>query len=366
MKEVRLGVIGTGSMGKTHVRDVLEGKVKGCRVTAICDTDPAALAFFPGLKHFADSGRLIRSGEVDAVLVATPHYSHTTIGIDALENGLHLLVEKPLSVHVNDCRRLIAAHTDKTRVFAVDFMFRSESPWIKLRHMIQSGELGEIQRILWTNTDWFRPDYYFSTGGWRGTWAGEGGGVLVNQCPHNLDIWQWLFGMPSSLRAFCGLGKRHPVEVDDEVTAYMEYPHGATAVFITGTGEAPGSNRLEVAGDRGRVVLEDREIHFSRNETGAREFLRTSPDAYAAPAVWEAEVPVRFEGGTHHGVVQNFVDAILHGTPLFAPGEEGIHAVELANAMLYSSLKGKSVEFPLDGDAFERELKGLRDGKKSG
>ncbi len=252
MQEVRLGIVGVGAMGSTHAKAASLGQIRRCRLTAVCDIDPRAMQPYTQAKHYTDSAALIRSGEVDAVLVATPHYFHTTIGIDALTNGLHLLTEKPLSVHKKDCERLIAAHTDKSRVFAIMFMFRTETPWIKLRQIVASGELGQIRRIHWLNTAWFRPDSYFASGAWRGTWKGEGGGVLTNQCPHHLDIWQWIFGMPQSIRAFCPLGKYHDIEVEDEVTAYMEYADGCTGVFITGTGEAPGTDRLEVAGTRQR------------------------------------------------------------------------------------------------------------------
>jgi predicted dehydrogenase len=359
MKEVRLGVIGVGAMGSTHTRYTLEGKVRSCRLAAICDSDPKALAAFPGVKHFSESEKLIRSGEVDAVIVATPHYGHTSIGIDALNNGLHLLVEKPLSVHVNDCKRLIAAHKDKSKIFAIMFMYRSETPWMKLRQIIQSGELGRIQRMHWTTTEWFRPDSYFGSAPWRGSWKGEGGGILTNQCPHDLDLWQWLFGMPKSIRAFCGFGKYHKIEVEDEVTAFMEYEDGRTGTFIAGTAEAPGTNRMEIMAERGKLVLESRKIRWIRNELSATEFMRKSPDFYEAPPAWEMDISVPFSGGSHQEIAQNFVDAILQGKPLVAPAEEGIRAVELANAMLYSSMTGQTLNLPLDADAYEKKLKEL-------
>jgi predicted dehydrogenase len=358
VKEVRLGIIGVGSMGTTHAKAAMQGDIKRCRLAAVCDVDPKKMEPYAAEK-FSDSAQLIRSGLVDAVTIATPHYFHTTIGIDALQNGLHVLTEKPLSVHKKDGERLIAAHTDKSKVFAIMFMFRTETPWLKIRQLLQEGQLGKLQRIHWTNTDWFRPDSYFASGAWRGTWAGEGGGVLTNQCPHHLDIWQWLFGMPSKVRAFCGFGKYHAIDVEDEVTAYMEYPDGCTGTFITGTGEAPGTNRMEIVGTLGRLVLQDRKLHFTRNEMPAPDLARSSQDYYGAPPVWEAEIPVPFAGGTHNGITQNFVDAILDGTPLVAPAAEGIRAVELANAMVYSALTEQTVSLPMDADAYEKKLKEL-------
>ena len=361
MKEVRIGVIGTGGMGSYHAWNILDGNIKGARVAAVCDIVPGHMdQFGDKCKKFTDSRELIRSGEVDAVIIATPHYFHTTLGIDALSNGLHTLVEKPISVHKADCERLIAAHTDKNVVFSAMFNQRTDPHYIKLRQLLQSGELGEITRVNWIITTWFRTQAYYNGGGWRATWKGEGGGVLLNQCPHQLDLMQWLFGMPKTLRAFCDIAKWHDIEVEDNVTAYMTYPNGATGVFITTTGEAPGTNRLEVCGDRGRIIVEDGKITWTRNEVGQAEFLRTSKERFAKPPVWNIDVPVGKDCGPQHtGIIQNFIDAILHGAPLIAPAEEGIRSVELANAMLYSSMKDKTVEFPLDGVDFEKMLKEL-------
>lgn len=364
MKEVRLGIVGVGNMGQYHVQSALQGKISRCRLTAICDTDTAQMAAFPTVKQFTDSAAMIRSGEIDAILISSPHYSHTTIGIDAFKNGLHVLTEKPLSVHKNDCERLIAAHTDKSKVFGIMFMSRTEPAWKKLKQLITSGALGTINRIHWEITDWFRTDTYYASGGWRATWKGEGGGILSNQCPHNLDMWQWLFGMPSKITGFCNFGKRHAIEVEDEVTAYMEYENGCTAVFTATTGEAPGTNRLEIAAEMGKVVVEHGKIHFTRNEIPATEALRTSTDAYNPPPNWEIDIPTPGHGGAHNEVTQKFIDAILDGTPLIARAEDGLRAVELANAMVYSSLIKQTVSLPLDGDAYEKKLMELIAGSK--
>ncbi len=358
MKKVRLGVIGIGNMGTFHARSALEGKIPGCELAAVCDADPDALKKFGEVKGFTDSAELIRSGTVDAVLVATPHYGHTTIGIDALENGLHLLLEKPISVHKADCERLIAARKKNPElVFAAMFNQRTVPSYRKVRDLIKNGELGEIRRINWIITTWFRTEHYYASGGWRATWSGEGGGVLLNQCPHQLDLFQWIFGMPARVTSHCGFGKFHNIEVEDDVTAYLEYADGTTAVFVTNTGESPGTNRLEAVGERGRLVIENEQLHFLRNEVPMSEFRRTSDKAFAKPPVWDISIPVTEEAGQQHNVItSNFVDAILNGTDLIAPAEEGIHSVELANAMLYSAFQDKTVELPLDGAAYEAVL----------
>ncbi len=358
MKHVRIGVIGIGNMGTSHATRLHQGEVKRCELTAVCDTNPAKMAGFEGkVKTFESSEELIRSGEVDAVIIATPHYSHTTIGIDALENGLHVLVEKPISVHKADCERLIAAHANTKQVFSAMFQMRTYPLYKKVKQLIDSGELGAIHRINWIITAWFRSEMYYASGGWRATWKGEGGGVLLNQCPHNLDLFQWYFGMPSRVHGFCRFGHFHNIEVEDDVTAYLEYEDGKTAILVATTGETPGTNRLEIAAERGRLVVEDDRISFLRNETPTTEFSQTTQSAFGRPGVWKVEIPTAPQrGAPHMTIVANFVEAILDGAPLIAPAEDGIHSVELANAILHATFTGKPAEMPLDAAAYEKAL----------
>ncbi len=359
MDKVRMGVIGVGGMGSHHATYILKGEVNRAELAAVCDIDEGKLKPFGAVKTFTDSAELIRSGLVDAVLIATPHYAHTTIGIDAMQNGLHVLTEKPIAVHKADAERMIDAHKANPKlVFSAMFNLRTQPIWQKLKQLIDSGEVGELTRVNWIVTDWFRTQAYYASGGWRATWSGEGGGILLNQCPHNLDLMQMLFGMPSRIRAFMRFGGKHDIEVEDEVTAYLEYPNRATGVFIAGTGEAPGTNRLEIAGERGKVVVEGGKIAFTRNETPMTEFSRTAKAGFGKPPVWHIDVPFG-QGGGHKFITQNFVDAILDGTPLIAPAEEGIKSVEMATSMTYSQLKDVTVELPLDSAAYEATLKDL-------
>jgi len=363
-KGLRIGVVGMGNMGNTHARNLLDGKIPRVKLTAVCDVNPDKLEVDPEIKTFTDSKALIRSGEVDAVLIATPHYSHTIIGIDALQNGLHVLVEKPISVHKADCERLIAAHQNKNQVFAAMFNQRTDLYYQKIRSLVKSGELGEIRRVNWIITNWFRTEAYYASGGWRATWGGEGGGVLLNQCPHNIDLFWWIFGMPKRVRAFCSFGRYHNIEVEDDVTAYFEFPNGATGVFITSTGEAPGTNRLEITGERGKLVYENDELRFTRNEVEMTRFSKTASGGFATPPVWNVRIPANGHGGQHNEILKNFADAILDKTPLLAPANEGIYSVELANSIVYSALQNKTVELPLDAASYERQLKKLIAGSK--
>jgi predicted dehydrogenase len=353
---VRFGIVGLGLMGSQHARMLLEEKIPRAQLTAVFDVNPEAAKRFPGVRAFATSDELFRSGEVDAVLIATPHFAHAPEGIAALQAGLHVLVEKPLAVHTSDCERLLAAHRPGRQIFAEMFNQRTDPLYAKLRELIMGGELGALRRIQWTVTDWFRPAAYYRADGWRATWAGEGGGVLLNQCPHNLDLWQWLFGMPDRVRAFAGIGRYHDIEVEDDVTAWFGYRDGTTGVFIASTGEAPGTNRLEVAAERGRIVVEHGRLSFTQNDVPMSEFSRTTAGAFDRPPSREVDIAIDGQAAQHAGIITNFVDAILDGAPLLAPASEGVRSVELANAMLLSSFADETIALPLDGARYEAWL----------
>ncbi len=355
--EVHLGIIGLGVMGNMHAQNALQRKVTGLRLTAVADSNPEALKQFgEDVLKFNDATAMMDSGAIDAVLIATPHFSHPLLGIAALERGLHVLTEKPIAVHKADAERLAAAWTNHKLIFGAVFNQRCNPVYSKLKQLIDTGELGAIQRINWIITDWYRTDAYYRSGNWRATWRGEGGGVLLNQCPHNLDLWQWLFGMPSKITAHCQFGRFHPIEVEDAVTAMLDYPGGATGVFITSTGEAPGVNRLEVAADRGHVVIENGQMTFQRTEHSVAGHTRTCAQSFTKPDCWEIKIPAAELTNGHIEILQNFADAILDGKPLIAPATEGVFSVELANAMLHSAFTAAPVILPLDSAAYQTEL----------
>ena len=362
MNKIRFGIIGMGNIGKQHADYLLAGKVSRAELTAIVSTVPAKRESYAarGLKVFGDAGELFRSGSVDAVIIATPHFQHPELGAAAFAAGLHAMMEKPIAAHKADAERIIAAHREHPRlVFAAMFQMRAESRFQKMRALIHSGRLGKIVRTNWISTDWFRTETYYASSGWRATWRGEGGGVLINQALHNLDMLAWLCGQPVRVRGFCQFGKFHDIEVEDDVTAYLEWADGATGTFITSTGEAPGANRLEIAGTRGKLVLEADKLTLTNNVTDALEFSRTATLGFVKPEATSEEISFTPAESPHATLLQNFVDAILDGAPLLAPGVEGIQSIELANAMVYSSLLGQTVALPLDGAAWERKLNEL-------
>lgn len=366
MTKVRLGLIGLGNIGQHHAAYLSAGKVTRAELVAVSDAVPAKLEKYKPLKVFNDAEALIRSGLVDAVIIATPHFQHTTLGIAALQQGLHVMVEKPISAHKADAERLIAVHQRNPKlVFAGMFQLRAEPRYIKIQNLIRSGELGQVVRMSWIMTDWFRTEAYYASGGWRATWKGEGGGVLLNQCLHNLDVLQWLLEMPKRVRGFCQLGRFHDIEVEDNVSAYFEFANGATGTFVSSTGETPGTNRFELAGTRGKLVLERDQLHFTRNETDMLQFSKSARLGFAKPDIWQVEIPFENAANGHAALMQNFVNAILDGEPLIAPGAEGIHSVELANVILYSSLIGQTVNLPMDSAAYEAKLNELIAGSKT-
>jgi predicted dehydrogenase len=356
MGSVRCGVIGLGNMGSFYAEHLANDDIAHASLTAVCDHNPARLEKWPNAEKFADPEELLKSDLVDAVIIATPHYAHTTIGIMALEQGLHVLVEKPISVHKSDAVKLIAAHRNPKQIFAAMFNQRTDNYFLKIKDLITRGELGELRRVNWIITNWFRSDAYYASSAWRATWAGEGGGVLLNQCPHQLDMLCWLVGTPSKVEAHCHFGKYHDIEVEDEVTAYLEYPNGCTGVFITSTGEAPGTNRLEVCGEKGKVVFENDKLIFFRNKEPMSEFSRTSPDKFATPALTVEEFSGLDHGDQHLGIIRNFVAAITDGAGLIAPAEQGLASVELANAMLLSSFEHRAVDLPINAEVYATHL----------
>lgn len=362
MDKIRIGIIGMGNIGKHHAGYLLKGAAGRCELAAVCSTSPGKLASYKdqGLKVYGDAKELITAKGIDAVIIATPHYQHTGLGIAAFEAGKHVMVEKPISAHKADAEKLIAAARKHPKfVFGGMFQLRTEPRYKKIQKLIQDGDLGDIVRVSWIITDWYRTEAYYASGGWRATWKGEGGGVLLNQCLHNLDVLQWLCGMPTKVRSFAQLGRYHNIEVEDNVTAYLEYENGATGVFITSSGEAPGTNRFEIAGTKGKIVLENNRLTFTRNELDMIEHCRTSQAGFLKPEVWNVEIPFTDAATPHATLMTNFADAILDGKPLIAPGEEGMGSVELANVMLYSSLVDQTINMPLDGAAFETKLNEL-------
>lgn len=353
MEKIRLGIIGVGNMGSSHIKNINAGKCPEIEVAAVADRRESrrewAKENVPAAKIFNEGDDLIKSGVCDAVLIATPHYQHPTLAQMAFENGLHVMVEKPAGVYTLQVRDMMAVadqHPDKT--FGMMFNQRTNCVYRKLKEMLEQGELGQIKRVSWLITDWYRTQNYYDSGAWRATWAGEGGGVLMNQCPHQLDLLTWLCGLPKTVRAFCHNGKWHDIEVEDDVTCYMEFENGATGVFVTTTGDAPGTNRLEISGTRGKIVCENNKLIFDKLETDERQWCVTCEGGFEKPPMQTIEVETDGENIQHPAVLNAFAGNILRGEKLVADGREGINGLMLANAMFLSSWTNETVSLPID------------------
>ena len=366
MDKVRFGIVGFGNMGTGHAKNLLEGKIENAVLTAICDIDPKKFELLDEkyrgqVKTFTDAEEMFKSGEVDCVQICTPHYSHTDLAILAMDCGLHCIVEKPADVYTLQVKKLIERNKTNDKVLGIMFNQRTNPSFKKMRQLIKDGVLGEIKRTNWIITNWYRTQLYYDSGSWRATWAGEGGGVLYNQAPHNLDLFQWITGMmPSKVRAFCHFGKWHDIEVEDDVTCYCEYPNGATGVFITTTADAPGTNRFEITGTKGKLIYDADEgtLKLTTLKIDERVHCFETEEPFKAPPKNET-VTVEVDGDNlqHVGICNNVVRAILNGEELYAPAEDGLKGVMLANAMLLSSWLDKEIELPFDDELFYEELK---------
>ena len=366
-KVVRYGIIGLGNQGNGYARNLFgQGKIKEYAVlSAVCDTNPAKLEALKNsdldttnIAFFSDYKEMLDSGLCDAVIVVTPHYQHPEMVIECLNRGIHAISEKPAGVYTKQVREMNEVAEKSDALFAMMFNQRTNCVYRKMREMIAEGAIGELQRVTWIITDWFRTQSYYDGGSWRATWDGEGGGVLFNQCPHQLDLVQWVVGkLPKSVSAFCQYGKWHDIEVEDEVTAYFEYDNGATGVFITTTGETPGTNRFEVSGTGGKLLCEGNKLIYYKNAVDSAEHSRTCEQGFKRPEFEVIEVETDGEYLQHKGIINNLAAAILGKEPLFVNGTEGIAGVELMNAISLSGWKnGAKVTLPVDEDEYLAEL----------
>ncbi len=354
---LKLGIIGVGNIGSSHVERVIKGECPGVTIAAVADRRESrrtwAKGYAPDAQIFVEGSDLIASGVCEAVLIATPHYQHPTLAQEAFEHGLHVLCEKPAGVYTLQVRDMIAAADKRPDlVFGMMFNQRTNCVYRKMKEMIDGGEIGEIKRMSWLVTDWYRTQYYYDSGAWRATWAGEGGGVLLNQCPHQLDLLQWLCGLPAKVHAFAHEGKWHDVEVEDDVTAYLEFPNGATGVFITTTGDAPGTNRLEVTGTKGTLICDYEGLIFKKLSADEREWCVTCPEGFRKPDCEIITVETDGANPQHSGVLNAFAAAIESGAPLVADGREGINGLMLSNAIHLSAWTGETVTLPIDEQKF--------------
>ena len=364
MEKVRFGIVGCGNMGTGHARNFREGKIEKGVLTAVCDINPNKFKHFrknfgDKIAYFDSAEEMYESGLCDCVMICTPHYSHPELSILALDHDLHCIVEKPAGVYTLQVKEMLARAEKSDKILGIMFNQRTNPAFKTMKKMIADGKIGEIKRTNWIITDWYRTQYYYDTGAWRATWAGEGGGVLYNQAPHQLDLFQWIIGMsPSKVHAFCHYGKWHDIEVEDDVTCYVEYPNGATGVFITTTADAPGTNRFEVTGTLGKLVFENNKLFYTELLKDERIHCKEADKGFEMPeSLPTVEIELTGDNPQHIGITNNIANAILGIEPVYAPAKDGLAGVQLANAMHLSSWLGESVTLPINDELFYEELK---------
>ena len=362
-KKIRLGIIGIGNMGSGHACRVVDGECPDFELKAVADINPARKEWAEkrlgeNVKFFDTAEAMLDSGLIDACIVSTPHYDHPGLAMACMKRSIHVMVEKPAGVYTKQVREMIAeADRHPEVVFGLMFNQRTNCVYRKMRELVQSGKYGRIRRTNWIITDWYRPQCYYDSGAWRATWSGEGGGVLLNQCPHQLDLWQWICGLPVKVSTHMKFGLWHDIEVEDDVTTYVEYENGATGVFVTTTGDAHGSNRFEIQMDKAKLLVEHDKLYLEEFSVSEPEWSASNKEPFASMPSEKVEVETDGLNPQHNGVINAWGGAILRGEPLVADGREGIRGLMLSNAMHLSGFLGREVILPIDEDLFYEELK---------
>jgi predicted dehydrogenase len=358
---VKVGLVGLGNMGYAHAKCIADGNIKNMVLSAVCDIEFKKCEDFKkqyaDVDIFADYNEMLAKADINSVIIAVPHYLHSPIAVDSFRAGKNVLTEKPAGVYLRQALEMNDAARASGKVFGIMFNQRTNPLFRKARELVRGGAIGELKRFSWTITNWYRTQRYYDSGSWRATWSGEGGGVLLNQAPHNLDIWQWVCGMPSKVCAFVSFGKYHDIAVEDDVTIFAEYESGATATFITTTGEYPGTNRVEIAGNLGKIVIEGGKLIFTKLLEDERTVCAESEECFP---VIPTETEVFDEptvGGGHKEILQNFANSIEFGEDLIASGEEGVYELMISNAAYLSAERGGFVSLPCGNEDFERFLK---------
>ncbi|WP_371193794.1 Gfo/Idh/MocA family protein [Glaciecola sp. SC05] len=352
---VNIGVVGLGNIAKQHINNIVNNRVEGANLVAICSRSPSSLSAELGVSHYTDYKSMIDASCIDAIIIATPTLTHFEVAKYALQKRLHVMLEKPMGLSSYEGEQLLAYQNVGTQ-FALMLNQRTDPTFLRMKQIVDSGLLGDIQRTHWTMTNWFRPEIYFQVSDWRATWKGEGGGLLVNQAIHNIDVFQWICGLPSEICAFCEFGKHHDIEVEDQVSAFFRYQNGATGGFIGSTGEAPGFNRFEIVGDKGALLFDDGQLSVIINSQSSVEFNQQTNDMFGIPLSETSVIRIEESVNQHAAVMNNFVQAILQGESLIAPAADGLASLDMANAMLLSTWTNQSVTLPLNRQVYQNRL----------
>ena len=356
---IKVGIIGIGNQGGYYAEHMNYSKY--LELAAVADINPARLEWaektVPHAARFTDAVEMLDSGLIEACIVVTPHYDHPRYAMECMKRGIHVLVDKPAGVYTKQVKEMNAMADAHPEIkFGVMFCLRTIEVYQKVHDLIASGEFGEMRRMNWIITTWYRPQAYYDSGAWRATWAGEGGAVLMNQCPHQLDLLQWMCGVPVKVHSHLHFGKWHDIETEDDATVYMEFANGATGVFVTSTGDARGTNRLEIQMDKGRFIVENDILTIETYEMAEQDFSKASTTPFDTLSYTAEE----FHGTTpdqfHFLVLDAWSESILGTGEMIADGREGLNSTMLANAMQLSTFIGQTVELPIDDELYYHEL----------
>lgn len=364
---VKIGIIGAGRQGGKYIKFFLENRMKNAELKAICDidvgrfdeVDPSHIC-----EHYTDYKLMLSKKTIDAIIIDTPHYLHPVIALEAVKYDIHVLSDKPLGVDAYTVKKLKNELSGRKLKFGVLFNQRMLPVYQRIKEIIENQELGKLKRCVWEVTDWYRPQKYYDIGGWRSTWKGEGGGVLINQCVHNIDMIQHLFGMPLKINSSIEYGVYHKTEIDDSVVANFMYSDGFMCTLISSTGETPGTNRLEISGTKGKLVfdvfdklkfeLNDIPEDVFSNETSSPRYMLK----FGKPGVTRKEEKINTNTEAHVMCIQDFINAIVYDRKPSADYYDGLACVQIINAIYYSDWKGKKVELPVDELEFKKMLEG--------
>lgn len=353
MKKIRFAVVGTGNIGQQHINLLRSGEIEGAELAATVSRSGSAVD--TGVPHFGSLDALLDAECCDAVLIATPTMDHVSAAKSAARRGLHVLLEKPIAMSVGQSQALIDEIPESVQ-FAVMLNQRFHPAYAAIKQLLDEGRIGTVKRYTWTMTAWYRPDVYYKVSRWRGTWPGEGGGLLINQCIHNLDIIQWLFGLPEKISAKVAFGRYHDIDVEDEVTAMLDYESGSVGLLQASSGEAPGINRLEIIGDTGVISWNDSELTLQEADQSVSEHCATTREMFGMPSFTSQTLDLAVGVNQHAHVIQNFVDSLIEGSRLLTPAREGLGSLQLANGMLLSQWDDKAVALPIDSQRYEQLL----------
>jgi len=365
---IRIGIAGIGFIAEEYIKLITAGRIQNAEVRALSSRNRSHMEAVKEKYQldavlFTDYEAMLSSGLIDAVMICTPHFHHPGMAIKAIRRGIHTMIEKPVGIFPEELRELAESLQTHPDVKAGVLYCRRTNPiYQQIKDFLDSGELGQLKRVTWiiTNASVYRTQAYYNSATWRGTYVGEGGGLLLNQVSHHIDMLVWLLGLPKAIQANCYSAVERNIEVENEVSITMEYPGQAIGQFISSTREFPGTNRLEISCSKAQLILEnEKDLTVRKLGVEETEFNRTTNIPFAF-IPYEEEIH-NFEPYENPEIqariVNNFISAVTDGKPIACPVEDAIRSQQFIIGAYLSSWQEKKLTLPADGKAFTEELK---------